>query len=851
MMTLMSAKLTSTGASRAEIGLDGGFRLTLFFLDAQLVRALITSPQGLRMPRTWSLSPDLADGSDPIGGRDRLDLTGFPGAPIQAITETDGSITIETALIKVEVRRSPLALTWSFRPNPEGIFQQVLQDRQTQAYRFAREGLGFTHHLTRDLAEHYYGFGEKSGDANKHGRRLRMRTTDALGYDAETSDPLYKHIPFYLTVRPDLGGSAVGLFYDNLAHGAFDLGQEIDAYHGHYRCFEAEDGDLDLYVIFGPAVPDVVSRYTALTGRTAFPPRWSLSYSGSTMQYTDAAEPGPRLLEFLSLLDEYSIPCRSFHLSSGYTMRGGKRYVLTWDRERFPDPAGLAQRFSDAGIRLIANIKPAMLLDHPCFAEVESFCGFVRDSDDVSRPHIAQFWGGDAAYLDFTNSQTSAWWSREVKAQLLDYGIAATWNDNNEFEIWDDSARVALPFATREGAPQALRSGKAAGLGTILRQAQDEAGRHRSVGPHGEPVEPSGAQQPFNSTIACLRPVQTNLMLRASSLAQSEYAPAKRPYLVSRSGGPGMQRYAQTWTGDNRTHWKTLRHNLRMGHGLSLSGLFNFGHDVGGFAGPKPAPELFMRWIEQGIYWPRFTIHSWNDDGSANEPWMYPEILPLVRAAMEWRERLVPLLYTLMWRAHAHHEPILRPLFYDFPGEAESYKETDAFMVERDLLVAPVLDPGADRRSVWLPETEGGWYDIRTGERFTSGAHDAIGAPIGAAPAFMRAGSLLPLGPSPSWADGPLTLRLYPLPGAQSQLEVYDDDGEGTGEHANPRCLVHVDAAWDHDVVSLTISRQGPISPRWSEIRFEDPVGAPLAVSVNGVEGIVAFRFKEGSDFAK
>ena len=144
-----------------------------------------------------------------------------------------------------------------------------------------------------------------------------------------------------------------------------------------------------------------------------------------------------------------------------------------------------------------------------------------------------------------------------------------------------------------------------------------------------------------------------------------------------------------------------------MGHGLSLSGIFNFGHDVGGFAGQKPEPELFMRWIEQGIYWPRFTIHSWNDDGSASEPWMYPEILPLVRAAMEWRERLVPLLYTLMWRAHAHHEPILRPLFFDFPDEAESYEENDAFMLGRDVLVAPVVEPGAVSRSVWLPKTDG------------------------------------------------------------------------------------------------------------------------------------------------
>jgi alpha-glucosidase len=784
MLMLAGARLISAKGCRAEFNLDRGFGLTLFFLGRHLARILVSRPGGLRMPRTWSLSPELAAGADPIAGRDRLDLTGFCGSVISAVAETPADITIETAFIRVAVRRSPLTLTWSFRADETAAFEPALQDRPTQAYSFERAGPRFAHSLARKASDHYYGFGEKSGDANKNGRRLRMRTTDALGYDAENSDPLYKHIPFYITVRPGSGAPVVGLFYDNLSHGTFDLGQEIDAYHGPYRKFEASDGDLDLYLMFGARVSDVVTRFTALTGRTAFPPRWSLSYSGSTMQYTEAADAEVQLGGFLARLQEHGIPCESFHLSSGYTRRDEQRYVFTWDRARFPDPAALARQFAGAGVRLIANVKPAMLLDHPRFAEVEAFRGFIRDSDDECRPHIAQFWGGEAAYLDFTNPQTSAWWGAQVKAQLLDNGIASTWNDNNEFEVWDDGAHA------------------------------DVAGR--------------------GGAMACLRPVQTGLMLRASALAQQEHAPEKRPFLVTRSGGPGLQRYAQTWTGDNRTDWKTLRYNLRMGHGLSLSGIFNIGHDVGGFAGEKPEPELFMRWIEQGIYWPRFTIHSWNDDGSANEPWMYPELLPLVRAAMEWRERLVPLLYTLVWRAHAHHEPILRPLFYDFPDEAESYEENDAFMLGGHVLVAPIVEPGAVVRAVWLPKIDSGWYDLRTGALLSCG-HNRVEAPLGAAPAFVRAGSILPLGPSRSWADGPLTLRLFPLKDGRAQLEIYDDDGESLVDYANPPCLIQLAVTWKQGAPSVQISKQGEHAPRWPEIRFEDASGQPL--SVDGVEG--------------
>jgi alpha-glucosidase len=784
MLTLSGARLLERSEHKIEVGLDRGLRLTLFFLGAHLARLLITRPEGLRMKRTWSISPELdAACSDPIDGRCRLDLTGFQGTPIRSITETGTSITVETAFTRIEIRRVPLALEWQFRENLDEPFATVLEDRPTQAYQFERTGPRFAHFLKRDPGEHYYGFGEKSGNANKHGRRLRMRTTDALGYDAESSDPLYKHIPFYLTVRPDRSGEAIGLFYDNLAQGAFDLGQEIDAYHGPYRSFEAEDGDLDLYVIFGPSVRETVASFTALTGRTAMPPRWSLSYSGSTMQYTDAPNPVERLTSFLDLLAAHDIPCRSFHMSSGYTLKGGKRYVFNWDRGRFPEPQALGARFGEAGIRLIANIKPAMLLDHPQFGEIERFHGFVRDSEDSSRLHIAQFWGGDAAYLDFTNPRTSQWWSAQVKTQLLDQGISATWNDNNEFEIWDDAAGAHLN-----------------GTG---------------------------------GTMACLRPVQTALMLRASALAQAVHAPSKRPYLVSRSGGPGMQRYAQTWTGDNRTDWKTLKYNLRMGHGLSLSGLFNFGHDVGGFAGPKPDPELFMRWIEQAVYWPRFTIHSWNDDASTTEPWMYPDLLPLVRTALHWRERLVPLFYTLMWRAHACHEPVLRPPFFDFPEQAQSYGEDNSFMVGPDLLVAPVVEAGAESRSVWLPETPDGWYSLRTGDLLSGGARTHVNAPLGAAPAFLRAGSILPLGPAPSWTDGALSLRLFPSPARNAKLAIYDDDGESIMDHRKPPCLLHVTAAWTEGKAQLDIWREGPRHPRWPELQFEDEAGRPIPVSVN------------------
>ncbi len=312
--------------------------------------------------------------------------------------------------------------------------------------------------------------------------------------------------------------------------------------------------------------------FVRLTGKTLFGPKWSLGYSGSTMHYTDAPDAQNQLMNFIRLCEQHAIPCDSFQLSSGYTSINGKRYVFNWNYDKVPQPKVMSQSFHDAGLKLAANIKPCLLQDHPRYGEVAERGLFIRDSQ-TDAPERSSFWDDEGSHLDFTNPQTVAWWQEGVTTQLLEMGIDSTWNDNNEYEVWDGEARCY-------------------GFGREI-------------------------------AIKHIRPVMPLLMMRASLEAQQRFAPQKRPYLISRSGCAGMQRYVQTWSGDNRTNWDTLRYNIRMGLGMSLSGLFNVGHDVGGFSGDKPEPELFVRWVQNGVMHPRFTIHSWNDDQTVNEAWMY------------------------------------------------------------------------------------------------------------------------------------------------------------------------------------------------------------------------------------
>ena len=174
-----------------------------------------------------------------------------------------------------------------------------------------------------------------------------------------------------------------------------------------------------------------------------------------------------------------------------------------------------------------------------------------------------------------------------------------------------------------------------------------------------------------------------------------------------------------------------------MGLGLSLSGVSNIGHDIGGFAGPRPDAELFARWVGCGVFMPRFSIHSWNDDGTVNEPWMHLEVLDDVRRLMRFRERLVPYLAALLRRYRDDYEPVMRPVFYDFPEEDWTYDEQVDYMLGDAILVAPVVEQGETLRTVRLPKGAD-WRCGWSGEIHPGGSEVTMPAPFDQPPFFLR-----------------------------------------------------------------------------------------------------------------
>ncbi len=251
------------------------FRLTV--LDHDLIRVQLWPDGQPRLARTWMVSG--MGGDVPREGRLREDLSPFalPGFQLEQV---DGRLSVSTERLHVAISTNPIALEWA---DARGMV--FARDVSGRAYTYDRAGRAVSHYLVQRPDEHYYGFGERSGPLDKAGRRMRMLNLDALGYDAEHGDPLYKHFPFYITFLPALR-LAYGLLYDNLATSTFDLGCERDNYYDFYRSYTAEDGDLDFTLILGPSIPEVVRKLARLTGLPALPPRWSLGYLGSTMKYT-------------------------------------------------------------------------------------------------------------------------------------------------------------------------------------------------------------------------------------------------------------------------------------------------------------------------------------------------------------------------------------------------------------------------------------------------------------------------------------------------------------------------------------------------------------------------------------
>ena len=579
----------------------------------------------------------------------------------------------------------------------------------------------------------FYGFGEKSGEFNKAQKFMGMSPKDAMGYNPKETDSLYKHIPFYIKLNKDTK-KAVGYFYHNTYECDFDMGREKSNYWKMHSRYRTDGGDIDLFLISGPSIRQIVERYTDLTGKSAMLPRCALGYLGSSMYYPELDQDcDDAITEFIDTTKEEGIPVDGFQLSSGYctveTDKGIKRCVFTWNKKRFKDPKDFFAQMKKRGITVTPNVKPGILLIHPMLEEMKNKGMFVKASDS-DEPGVGTWWGGKGVFADFTNPETRKNWKALLREHVLEYGTSSVWNDNCEYDSMVDKD-CRCDFEGKGG------------------------------------------------TIGQLKSVMSNIMCHITDEAVHETFENTRPYIVCRSGHCGIQRYAQTWAGDNLTCWDALKYNIATILGMSLSGVANQGCDIGGFYGPAPEGELFLRWIQNGIFQPRFSIHSTNTDNTVTEPWMYGDLKEDIRHAIEFRYQLSPYLYSLTARAHESGLPIMEPMCSAFQNDPKCYEEGVEFMFGDSLLVANVVEKGAKTRSIYLPEGDN-FYDYYTREAFEGGQTIQIPVTLSSIPLYVRSGAIIPMAENKLdnlTTQQATSIMLLCAADQNNAFTLYEDDG--------------------------------------------------------------------------
>lgn len=762
-----------------------GARIMLVFMSDDIIRIRVsfdgTFPEhSVALVRTaWS------DDNDELlkDERERVQALQVP------YTEDDQTLTFCTATLKLVLHKEPLYFAIY---NKDGVL--LHQDLRQRA--FDKDYLGrLTHYSTLDYAaDHFFGFGEKTGYLDKKGKHMRMSPKDAIGQDPEHGEPLYKHVPFYIKINEQTG-LASGLFYHNSYDCIFDMGNERSGYFDSYSYYQTEGGDLDIFFLNGPSVKDVISHYTFLTGRPAMPVKESLGYTASTMYYAELERNcDEEIYKVIKKHRKAGINIDNFWLASGYSAGEDRlRYTFNWNLTRFPDPDKFVRTLHEQGINVIPNLKPGVLQRHPYLKFYEERDALIKTPDGKA-DYVGRWWGGPGRFVDFTGPKGRNAWKELLKKTILDKGVYTVWNDNCEYDgVEDRAARVA---------------------------AEGRGG-----------------------TMAEYKILQSNMMAYTAKEALQEEYGKRRQYIISRAGFAGIQRYAQVWSGDNLTCWPSLKFNIATLIGMGLSGMVNTGCDIGGFAGPAPEAELLLRWIQNGVFQPRFCINSANNDNTVTQPFMYESVLPEVRHAWKLRYMLFPYLYSLMREAHLTGLPVMRPLFMEFPEDRRCLSDTSmSFMFGSAILVANVLEKGACTRKIYLP-AGCTWYLLDnhlegTMQAFEGGQDIELPVTLDSIPMFLREGSLfihsndiehLP-------ADSVHTLKITGCLRKDGTLPVtwYEDDNGIRGE-GNYHTL-NITARTEAHGISLHFKGEGPYQTALQrlELNLVQKDKGPLYLSLDG-----------------
>ena len=526
--------------------------------------------------------------------------------------------------------------------------------------------------------------------------------------------------------------SGFGVLWNNASATNFDVGQPAKP---PLVIHSEAGGGVDYDFIYGPELDDVIGGYRDLTGQAPMMARWTWGLFQSKEHYATQDE----LLGVAVKYRAMNVPLDAVVQDWQYWQPGqwGSHRL---DPARYPDPAAMLKALHDENVHAIISVWARF--------DLGTANGEELDKAGAMFPKVYRnvYPAGEGRWYDAWNPKGREIYWRQMMRNLGSLGFDGWWLDASEAELGGNWGE--------------------------MRDVKTAAGPGAEV---------------YNSYPLMHTTGVYDGMVRDQ--------PGKRAFILTRSAYAGQQRNAAvTWSGDTEGDWETFKRQVPAALNFSLSGIPYWSADIGGFFGGEPKDpayaELFTRWFQFGVFNPMFRVHGTNH---AKEIWRFDE--PTQKILIDYdrlRYRLLPYIYSASWDVTNNHGTMMRALAFDFRDDAAALEIPDEYMFGKALLVAPVVQKGADVRTVYLPGTNA-WYDFWTGVRAEGGKTVVAKADIATIPLYVRAGSILPLGPVKQYADAPsdeaTEIRVYP--GRDGSFELYDDAGDGydyrSGQYATVR----------------------------------------------------------------
>uniref|UniRef100_A0A8C0JBH5 Glucosidase II alpha subunit n=1 Tax=Chelonoidis abingdonii TaxID=106734 RepID=A0A8C0JBH5_CHEAB len=638
--------------------------------------------------------------------------------------------------------------------------------------------------------EHVYGIPE-------HADNLRLRTTeggdpyrlynlDVFQYELYNPMALYGSVPLLLAHNTQ---RTLGIFWLNAAETWVDIssntagktlfGKMLDYMQGGGETpqtdvrWMSESGIIDVFLLLGPAPTDVFRQYTALTGTQALPPLFAVAYHQSRWNYNDEED----VAAVDDGFDTHDIPCDVIWLDIEHA--DGKRY-FTWDPNKFPQPRNMLGRLAAKRRKMVSIVDPHIKVDsgYRVHNEIRSRGFYVKTKDGSD--YEGWCWPGSSGYPDFTNPEMRAWWASMFSYDQYEGSMENLyiWNDMNEPSVFNGPEVTMYKDALHQGGWE-----------------------HRD-----------------------LHNLYGFYVVRGTGDCS---------VLTPFSGAHHLT--GAVWTGDNAAEWDHMKISIPMCLSLALTGISFCGADVGGFF-KNPDAELLVRWYQVGAYQPFYRTHA-HLDTVRREPWLFgEENKALIRAAIRQRYALLPYWYTTFYHSYRSGQPVMRPLWVEYPDDITTFSIDDQFLIGNALLVHPVTEQGAHGVQVYLPGKGQVWYDVHSHQKHHAPQTLYVPVTLSSIPVYQRGGSIVPRKErvrrsSDCMYHDPYTLYVALSPQGTAEGELFIDDGHTYNFESKAQYLHRHFSFASNTLTARSADSKGIFeSPAWIERVVILGAGKPAAV---------------------